>query len=227
MKAALLVLIGLVGIGLLTWVCTDAHRPMIEADLTSKTQVALAAAKIPGIEVKADGQLIVLRGEVPDEATKKAAGNAAEMVYGVSEVQNLLTVKPGAVLMTKEERKAAVDCQAQFKGLLTEPVRFATGSAVLDPRSYPLMEKLTAAAKLCPAAQIEIGGHTDPRGELEMNIQLSQARANSVKAYLEKSGIAATQKSAVGYGPTKPIADNATAAGMEKNRRTEFNVKGI
>ena len=227
MKAALLALIGLVGIGLLTWMCTDAHRPMIEADLTSKTQLALAGAHLPGIGVSADGLRITLRGEVPDAATKKSAGDTAAATYGVVEVENLLTVKPGAVLMTKEDRKAAVDCQAQFKDLLTEPVRFATASAVLDPRSYPLMGKLAAAAKLCPAAQIEIGGHTDPRGELEMNMQLSQARANSVKAYLEKSGITTSQLSAVGYGPNKPIADNATTTGMEKNRRTEFIVKGI
>ena len=227
MKAALLILLGLAGIGALTWFCTNEHKPMIEADLTSKTLTAMGPFKISSPNVSADGQIITLRGVVPDEATKAAAGAAANMVYGVSEVHNLLEVKPGAVVMTTEERKAAVDCQAQFKGLLNEPIRFATGSAAISAASDSLMDKLAAAAKICPAASIEIGGHTDPRGALEMNMQLSQARANSVKAYLESKGIAAGRLTAAGYGPTKPIADNSTPEGMQTNRRTEFNVKGL
>ena len=227
MRTALLSLIGLLGIGLLTWMCTDAHQPMIEADLRSKTQLALGTAKIPGVGVSADGQLITLRGVVPDQATKTAAGNAAAMVYGVSEVNNLLEVKAGAVMMTTEERKAAVDCQAQFKDLLNQPILFATASAAIHPASYALMDKLAAAAKLCPAAQIEIGGHTDSAGTVDSNMKLSQARAESVRVYLSNKGIDAKQLTAVGYGPTKPIADNRTPAGMQKNRRTEFIVKGL
>ncbi len=227
MRTALLSLVGLLGIGLLTWMCTDAHKPMIEADLRSKMQLALGTAKTPGVVVSADGQLITLRGVVPDQATKTAAGNAAAMVYGVSEVNNLLEVKAGAIMMTTEERKAAVDCQAQFKDLLNQPILFATASAAIHPASYALMDKLAAAAKLCPAAQIEIGGHTDSAGALDSNMKLSQARAESVRAYLANKGISANQLTAVGYGPTKPIADNRTPAGMQKNRRTEFIVKGL
>ena len=227
MNLALRTLAGLIGIGLLTWFCTNEHKPMIEADLTSKTLSALGPMKISNRNVSADGQIITLRGVVPDEATKAAAGAAAYAVYGVSEVHNELEVKPGAVVMTTEERRAAVDCQTQFKGLLNEPIRFDTGSAEIHPASYPLMDKLAAAAKICPAASIEIGGHTDPRGALDMNMKLSQDRASSVKTYLESKGIAAGRLTAVGYGPTKPIADNGTPEGMQQNRRTEFNVKGL
>ena len=227
MKAALLTLAGLAGIGLLTWFCTNEHKPVIEADLTSKTLSVLAPFKISSPNVQADGQIVTLRGIVPDEATKAAAGVAANMVFGVSEVHNELEVKLGTAVMTTQERKAAIDCQAKFKGLLNEPIVFDTGSAAIHPTSDRLMDQLAEAAKLCPAAAIEIGGHTDPRGSLDLNRKLSQDRADSVKAYLEKKGIAAGRLTAVGYGSTKPIADNATPEGMQKNRRTEFNVKGL
>ena len=213
--------------GLITWYCTDHAKPFVETDLISKTQNSLSSAGISGAMVDAEGLLVKLTGVVPDEATKAKAGLLAAAVWGVVDVRNELTVQPGAVMMTTQERKAAVDCQGRFNDLLKSPVQFATGSAVISASSYPLLDRLVAAAKLCPAAQIEIGGHTDPRGAHDMNVQLSQSRANAVLTHLAQKGIAAKQLSAVGYGPDKPIADNSTAAGMEKNRRTEFIVKGL
>ena len=80
---------------------------------------------------------------------------------------------------------------------------------------------------------MEIGGHTDARPiktkEYNNNMELSQARAESVKKYLvEKFNISPDRLVAKGYGATKPIADNKTEEGMAKNRRTEFKIlRGI
>jgi outer membrane protein OmpA-like peptidoglycan-associated protein len=71
---------------------------------------------------------------------------------------------------------------------------------------------------------IEIAGHTDDVGEPEANQKLSEDRANSVKQYLEKKGIAPERLTAKGYGDTQPVADNATASGKQKNRRTEVRI---
>lgn len=211
----------------LSWICSSSTETSIEMDLIAKTESALELAKIPGTMVDADGLRVILKGEVPDEATRVKAGLVPYSVLGVVDVQNYLAVKPGTVLMTRAERSAAVDCQAEFKQLLREPIRFATGSAAIADQSFALLNELATTAGQCPAAQIEIGGHTDARGVREMNLKLSQARAESVRAYLSKKGVAAGRLSAVGYGPDKPVADNITQAGMEKNRRTEFVVKGI
>jgi outer membrane protein OmpA-like peptidoglycan-associated protein len=211
----------------LSWYCSSSNKPAIEADLMAKTQSALELAKVPGIMVDADGLRVILKGEVPDEATKQAAGLVPYGVLGVMNVQNDLVVKAGKILMTRDERTAAVDCQKEFSQLLTEPIRFATASAVVAPESFPLLNQLVRTAGQCPKAQIEIGGHTDARGAREMNIKLSQDRAASVRAYLVQKGIAAERLSSTGYGPDKPIGDNATPSGMEKNRRTEFVVKGL
>ncbi len=71
---------------------------------------------------------------------------------------------------------------------------------------------------------IEIAGHTDNVGTAESNQKLSEDRATAVKKYLEKKGIAPERVTAKGYGDTKPIGDNSTAAGKQKNRRTEVHI---
>ena len=78
--------------------------------------------------------------------------------------------------------------------------------------------------KLKKTIVIEISGHTDNVGTPENNLKLSQDRANSVRAYLIKKGIAEARVSAKGYGDTQPIALNDTDANKQKNRRTEVRV---
>lgn len=119
-------------------------------------------------------------------------------------------------------------CQQDFNTLLNNnQISFATNSADIDSSSHDLLANLTDVAKLCTEADIEISGHTDSRGSDDYNLQLSQARASSVMNYLISNGINANRLSAVGYGETQPIADNESAEGLAKNRRIEFNVKGL
>ena len=75
--------------------------------------------------------------------------------------------------------------------------------------------------------KIEIGGHTDNSGLEKDNEDLSKSRAKSVNDYIVSKGIAAERLTYKGYAASKPIADNKTAEGKAKNRRTEFIVTGI
>ncbi len=75
-------------------------------------------------------------------------------------------------------------------------------------------------------SQAEVGGHTDNVGDAAMNSRLSRKRAEFVKGYLINNGLTASSLSPPnGYGPTKPIADNATKEGKSKNRRVEVRLK--
>ena len=69
-----------------------------------------------------------------------------------------------------------------------------------------------------------IEGHTDNTGVAEHNLQLSQERADAIKAYLIRKGVKAKRLEAKGYGQTRPIESNDTERGREINRRVEINV---
>jgi outer membrane protein OmpA-like peptidoglycan-associated protein len=75
-----------------------------------------------------------------------------------------------------------------------------------------------------PAYLLEINGHTDNIGDKSFNTDLSQRRANAVKAYLISKGIKSERLTAKGYGDSQPAADNKTSAGRAKNRRVEFKI---
>jgi len=101
---------------------------------------------------------------------------------------------------------------------------FDTGKASLRPESTAELERLHKLLLDTPALQLEMAGHTDNVGEAAANQNLSQRRAQAVVAYLTQHGTAAARLSAAGYGETRPVAPNATKAGRQLNRRTEFKV---
>jgi outer membrane protein OmpA-like peptidoglycan-associated protein len=70
--------------------------------------------------------------------------------------------------------------------------------------------------------KVRVEGHTDNVGKAKKNTQLSQKRADAVKKYLVSKGVEDARLEAIGFGPDKPIADNATDEGKEANRRVEF-----
>jgi outer membrane protein OmpA-like peptidoglycan-associated protein len=105
-------------------------------------------------------------------------------------------------------------------------VQFVTGKATLTAGARKELDK---GAKILieqyPQLKVEIAGHTDKTGKPAFNQQLSEKRANAVKDYLVKKGVAADRLTAAGYGQDQPIADNGNAAGRSKNRRVEFKVR--
>jgi outer membrane protein OmpA-like peptidoglycan-associated protein len=100
-------------------------------------------------------------------------------------------------------------------------VFFDSGKSTLKPESAKELNELVEYMGLKKTMVVEIAGHTDNAGNKDANQKLSEERANAVRDYLIKKGIAADRVIAKGYGDTQPIADNTTEAGKQKNRRTE------
>jgi len=102
-------------------------------------------------------------------------------------------------------------------------VTFATGSAQLTPEAIQTLDKLGQALKSQELASccFQIEGHTDSVGSDAYNQDLSQRRAQSVAHYLSERYGLKERTVTVGYGEQKPIADNATDEGRQKNRRVQ------
>ncbi|MDD5674103.1 MAG: OmpA family protein [Chitinivibrionales bacterium] len=127
------------------------------------------------------------------------------------------------------------DTIVQIKALPTEKeqkalnkalrgINFKTGSAELTSDSYTYLMSIVTFLKQYSYLRYEIQGHTDAQGSADLNLLLSAARANSVRNYLVEQGIPDSSVIAIGYGKTKPIAPNTTAAGRALNRRVVFQV---
>jgi outer membrane protein OmpA-like peptidoglycan-associated protein len=107
-----------------------------------------------------------------------------------------------------------------------QEVQFAFDRADLLPPAFPILNEVVRLLKVNPdIVLVSIEGHTDDLGSHEHNDELSAARARSVMAYLIKRGIAPNRVESKGFGKRKPIADNQTAEGRQKNRRVEFHIR--
>ncbi len=105
---------------------------------------------------------------------------------------------------------------------IASKIYFETNSAKLKAVSTGQLNALVDILKKYEAANLTIEGHSDNVGNDDYNLQLSQKRTETVKEYLMSRGILESRLKAVGFGETKPIADNKTAAGRSKNRRVEL-----
>jgi len=106
-------------------------------------------------------------------------------------------------------------------------VFFATGSYKLLAKSNKSLNEVAALMKADASLMLDIDGHTDAQGSNEANQTLSDNRAAAVRDYLIKQGVDASRLKSTGYGEDKPVADNTTAAGRAKNRRTEMTVRNF
>ncbi|HOW81572.1 MAG TPA: OmpA family protein [Spirochaetota bacterium] len=104
---------------------------------------------------------------------------------------------------------------------ISDKIHFKTGSASILPESYPELDKISGILSQ-RSEKVRIEGHTDSEGKAYSNHILSISRAESIKEYLAAKGVKAERLSIVGYGESKPIADNDSEEGKAQNRRVEF-----
>jgi len=101
-------------------------------------------------------------------------------------------------------------------------IQFETGSAVIKPGSYTVLDEILQSAVVAEGLKVGIYGHTDNTGNDVLNQPLSENRAAAVKSYLMSKGISAERIESKGYGSKKPVADNQTVYGKALNRRVEI-----
>lgn len=101
-------------------------------------------------------------------------------------------------------------------------LHFPIGEATLPDGDLPILDRIADLLVQHPTLTARVEGYTDSSGREEVNLALSQARAEAVRQALMKRGVSAGRIQAAGYGEARPIADNATRAGRDRNRRIEL-----
>jgi len=136
-------------------------------------------------------------------------------------------------LLQPEISKRNRDLSAAFSNAVSDStvtkidlqnVFFNTGSAQLKSDSEFELNKVADLLKEYNTMTLEVAGHTDSVGDSDMNISLSEQRAQSVRSYLMRKGVSQNKLSAKGYGSVDPVGDNATEEGRAENRRTELRI---
>lgn len=106
-------------------------------------------------------------------------------------------------------------------------ITFASDDAALNPNFYNVLDSVAIVLAKYERTLLDIDGHTDSTGSEQYNQQLSEARAVAVGQYLNQRGIDARRLRIIGYGETRPIADNSTEIGRQQNRRVEIRISPL
>ena len=105
-------------------------------------------------------------------------------------------------------------------------VLFDTGQYSLRPAAREKLAKISGIVLAYPTLKLEVEGHTDSVGTDQLNMLLSENRANSVRDFLVNQGIVTSSITSRGFGKSQPVATNDTSAGRQQNRRVELVVSG-
>jgi MYXO-CTERM domain-containing protein len=133
-----------------------------------------------------------------------------------------LAVPPAAAVLPPPEPVPQVRLEPT-RIVLLEHLRFAHDSDVIEAASTQILDQVATVLRDHPSIElVRIEGHTDDNGSSAWNQDLSGRRAARVRAALVQRGIEPGRLESKGYGPTRPIASNATADGRYRNRRVEF-----
>jgi len=116
------------------------------------------------------------------------------------------------------------DTKDSARGMIVSlpDILFDSNEATLKSDAQVVIAKLAGILLILPELNLRVEGHTDSTGDAGYNLTLSERRANSVRDFLAEQGIGAERMVAVGYGLTRPAADNSSREGRAKNRRVEI-----
>jgi outer membrane protein OmpA-like peptidoglycan-associated protein len=183
-----------------------------ERDRVAAAERARAAADLAARRTERDRQAV-------ETANREASAAAAEQSEREQQVlRNRLAGQLNSVLETEDSARGLI--------VNMSDVLFDTGQYSLSAGARETLSKISGIVLAYPALQLEVEGHTDGVGSDELNIELSENRARSVRDYLIAQGIVSTSIASRGYGESRPVATNDTSTGRQQNRRVELVVSG-
>jgi outer membrane protein OmpA-like peptidoglycan-associated protein len=200
--------------------------------LVTEAAVAQIHAKAAGLErARLQGERIATQTELiatQDEIFKLERGYASSLKADLDEQKRkAAAAKDDAEKRFSELNSALIQVSKDARGTIISmsDILFDVGKATLTQDLKTNLAKIAGILTIYKDANVQVEGHTDNVGGEEYNQKLSEKRASNVMEFLTSpGGIAATRLTSMGYGFTKPLADNATKEGRQKNRRVDLVV---
>ncbi len=202
----------------------DQARAQAEAEKADaermKQQADQAAQQAAQQQQQAEAASAAARAQqqAAEAEAEKARQAAAQAEQDKAAIRAQLLAQLNAVLQTQDTARGLI--------VNMSDVLFDTGSATLRAPAREKLAKISGIVLAHPGLNLQIEGHTDSVGGDQMNQQLSERRADSVRDFLIAQGVAGSSVTAQGFGKTRPVASNDTAEGRQKNRRVELMVNG-
>jgi chemotaxis protein MotB len=206
----------------------ERARVAAELEATREKLAVLEQTPPPNLNV-------AMTVSVPQEMTEKLKRLEEDAVLGLEDRRRLERKVTELEEQLTAARKAEADAMARLEAeairiTLVDRLLFESGEADLKPAACQALKQFGEKLKQATDRQIRVEGHTDnklPKPKLRVrypsNWELSTARAiNVVRCLIRDGGLSAGTLSAVGYGDSRPVADNGTEEGRRKNRRVEI-----
>lgn len=203
--------------------CPDTDEDGL-ADKEDNCPLEKGDIKLGGCPDSDGDGVINTEDECPSEAgIKNLAGCPDSDGDGVADKKDKCPELEGSV--TNEGCPKLSEEEKEVIANAIDNVEFKTGSAELKESSKKILDNVAEVLENNPYYFVAITGHTDNVGNEENNLKLSTLRAQACYGYLVAKGIDSKRLAFEGKGESQPIADNATAAGRQKNRRVDFDLK--
>lgn len=180
--------------------------------------------------MEVEGTVLRISGTAPGSVLTYLREDMAQIEDGLTVEYDVAETAPAVPEIAEVNLEAATEetCQEAFASIMAaNEILFGTGDADISRESGETLDKLVEVARRCADLKITIIGHTDNVGARDKNMDLSRERAEAVSRWFRSRGVADGQMSAAGYGPDRPVADNATETGRARNRRIEFEVTSV
>ena len=209
--------------------------PKSKVEMEADAEAARVAAEKAEMEAeakrKAEAEAAAVRAK--EQARLKAEADAkAKIEAEKKRVEEEARMKEEAAAKAKADEAARVaakrvEIETKTRDVFARALtglKFNSSRSTFKGQSITIMDEVVSIMNQYPEMKVKIEGHTDSQGGEEANAALSAKRAGAVMQYLIDKGISPTRLSASGFGESRPVADNSTAAGRAENRRVEFIV---
>jgi outer membrane protein OmpA-like peptidoglycan-associated protein len=197
---------------------TEAEKQRVAAEI-EKLKADLEATRQAAEDARKAAELERQRLEEQRKAGEARAAELAKARESQQKTEEALKATLSQLASVREEARGLIVT-------LPGSIYFDINKSEVKPA---MRDRLTQIAKALAAVadrHVLVEGHTDSTGADEYNLKLSRLRAESVRSILVGGGVSPDRIESQGYGKTRPIASNATAAGRAQNRRVEIVLQG-